>query len=68
MADNQTTTRPPDIEALLKALYDALRADQCAAEAGKADPSSGVAVGALDLRHSAIFLAAEANWPKWVRS
>jgi hypothetical protein len=42
-------------DSLLDRLYDALRSDQLSPN----EPSSGVAVGALDLRRSAIFLATE---------
>lgn len=55
-------------EAFLKALYDALKIDQQNAALGVADPQSGVAVGMLDLRRSAIFLQVEANWRQWVRT
>ena len=56
------SARNPIAEAILKALYDALRSDQMSPN----EPPSGVAVGALDLRRSAIFLATEANWHKWL--
>lgn len=54
-AKSQTTARNPIEEAILQALYDALRSDQVSPN----EPPSGVAVGALDLRRSAIFLATE---------
>jgi hypothetical protein len=58
MASHEFSARNPIEEAILNSLYDALRSDQLSPN----EPSSGVAVGALDLRRSAIFLATEANW------
>lgn len=50
-------------EAVLKALYDALRADQT----DQLIYNSADTIGKLDMRRSAIFLATKANWRKWVR-
>jgi hypothetical protein len=62
MASYEFSARNPIEEAILNSLYDALRSDQ----ASPGEPPSGVAVGALDLRRSGIFLATAANWHKWL--
>ena len=61
MTDN--TTPDPHVEAVLKALYDALKAKQ----SGTLEPTVA-AVGMLNTEMSAIYLAAERRWKEWVRT